>query len=144
MTNEEFTANFKQFVNLTNEATEKRAEFYRNILVVSASVLGILISLHTTQSPCIYIRLVFALSVLLLLLGTLSTSLVLYDLSLLPERTRQEYLIELQKTLGEGKSPKPISTQKKKRTVFCEKWSIYFLLSSSLSLVAYTMLSLFF
>lgn len=143
MTNEELTANFKQLVNLTNEATEKRAEFYRNILVVSASVLGILISLHTTQSPCICTRLVFALSVLLLLLGTLSTSLVLFDLSLLPERTRQEYLIELQKALEEERSPNPLSVKKRKRTVLCEKWSIYFLLSSSLSLVVYTILSLF-
>lgn len=94
--------------NLTNESTEKQAEFYRNILVVSASVLGILISLHTQQSSVLYIRLVFALSVLLLLLGTLSISLLLFDLSLLPERTRQEFLTQLQKSVSEGKVLEPV------------------------------------
>ena len=101
MTNEELKKNIQMITNLTNESTEKQAEFYRNILVVSASVLGILISLHTQQSSVLYIRLVFALSVLLLLLGTLSISLLLFDLSLLPERTRQEFLTQLQKSVSE-------------------------------------------
>jgi hypothetical protein len=143
MTNEELKKNIQMITNLTNESTEKQAEFYRNILVVSASVLGILISLHTQQSSVLYIRLVFALSVLLLLLGTLSISLLLFDLSLLPERTRQEFLTQLQKSVSEGKVLEPVYIQKRKRTVLCEKWSLIFLLSSLLSLIIYTMLSLF-
>lgn len=143
LTSEQWVKNIQKLTDLTNEATEKQTEFYRSILVAGASILGILISLHTTQSSCLCSRLVFALSIFLLLLGILLASVVLYDLSLLPEQTKKKFLEELHKVLAEDKSPNLVTAGKRKRTLFCEKWSLKILLSSFLSLFIYAMLSLF-
>jgi hypothetical protein len=62
--------------DLAEKASQLRFAFFQHILLVSASVLGILISLHENSSPCIYIRLVFLLSLVLFGLGILSTGIV--------------------------------------------------------------------
>lgn len=143
MTNEDWIKNIHKLTELTNLSTEKQAEFYRSILVAGASVLGILTSLHSTHTSCLYIRLVFALSICLLLLGVLLSAIVLRDLSLLPERTKKAFVEELHKVLSEDRSPNLINTPKEKRTERCERWSIISLLSSLFLLVIYTILSLF-
>lgn len=143
MINEDWIKNFHKLTELTNLSTDKQAEFYRSILVAGASVLGILISLHSTQTSCLYTRLVFALSICLLLLGVLLSAIVLRDLSLLPERTKKAFVEELQKVLSENRNPNLVNTPKKKRTLHCEKWSLIVLLFSLFLLVIYTILSLF-
>lgn len=143
MDNKGWVKNLQKLTEITNQATEKRMEFYQNILVAGASILGILVSLHTTQTSCLYIRLVFVLSIYLLLLGVLLSAIVLYDLSLLPERTKAAFVEELQKVLSEDRNPKPISVPKKKRTKYCEKWSLISLSASLLLLIIYTTMSLF-
>lgn len=144
MTNEDWIKNLQKLTELTNLSTEKQIEFYRSILVAGASVLGILISLHSTQTSCLYIRLVFLLSICLLLLGVLLAAIVLHDLSLLPERTKTAFADELHKVLSENRSPNPISTSKKKRTEHCERGCLIALLSSLFLLVVYTTLTLFY
>ena len=127
MTNEDWTKNFQKLTELSNLATEKQIEFYRSILVAGAGILGILISLHSTQTSCLYIRWVFLLSVYLLLLGVLLSAIVLRDLSLMPERTKKAFLI---------------CTPRKKRTAYCERWCLISLLSSFLLLTIYATLSI--
>lgn len=142
MTNEDWIKNFQKLTELSNLATEKQIEFYRSILVAGAGILGILISLHSTQTSCLYIRWVFLLSVYLLLLGVLLSAIVLHDLSLMPERTKKAFLEELQKVLSENKKPNLICTPRKKRTAYCEKWCLISLLSSFLLLIIYATLSI--
>lgn len=142
MTNEDWTKNFQKLTELSNLATEKQIEFYRSILVAGAGILGILISLHSTQTSCLYIRLVFLLSVYLLLLGVLLAAIVLRDLSLMPERTKKAFLEELRKVSSENKKPNLICTPRKKRTTYCEKWCLISLLSSFLLLIIYATLSI--
>lgn len=142
MTNEDWTKNFQKLTELSNLATEKQIEFYRSILVVGAGILGILISLHSTQTSCLYIRWVFLLSVYLLLLGVLLSAIVLRDLSLMPERTKKAFLEELGKVLSENKKPDLICTPRKKRTAYCERWCLISLLSSFLLLTIYATLSI--
>lgn len=143
MNNESWVKNLQKLTDITNQATEKRAEFYRSILVVGASILGILVSLHTTQTSCLYTRLVFALSIGLMLLGTLLSAIVLHDLSLLPEQTKKAFVEELHKVLSEDRNPRPITVPERKRTKHCERWCLISLLASLLLLVVYTVLSLF-
>lgn len=143
MTNEEWKINLQKLIDVTNRSTERQIEFYQSILVAGASVLGILISLHTTQTTALYIRLVFALSILLLLLGILLSALVLYDLSFLLEKMKVVFRDELHKALKEEREPAPVTVPKKRTTLFCQKWSLIFLLSSSVFLVIYTFLALF-
>ena len=130
--------------DLTNLSVENRAGFHRSILVAGASILGILLSLHSTQTSCLYIRLVFLLSILLLLSGVLLSAAVLRDLSLLPEQTRKAFAEELQEALLEERDPQWIGVSVRKRTVLCEKWCLISFLSSLLLLVVYTALSLFY
>ena len=135
MTNEDWTKNFQKLTELSNLATEKQIEFYRSILVAGAGILGILISLHSTQTSCLYIRWV-------LLLGVLLSAIVLRDLSLMPERTKKAFLEELGKVLSENKKPDLICTPRKKRTAYCERWCLISLLSSFLLLTIYATLSI--
>lgn len=144
MNKEDWVKNLQKLTEITNEATVKRIEFYQNILVAGAGVLGILVSLHTTQTTCLYIRLVYALSVCLLLLGVLTVAIALQDLSSLPSRCQKAFQEELQRVLREGGEPDYVPVRKKKRTVFCEKLCLISFLLSLFSLVVYTILSLFY
>lgn len=143
MNDENWVKNLQKLTDITNLATEKQIGFYQSILVAGASILGILISLHSTQTSCLYIRLVFVLSVYLLLLGILLSAIVLHDLSSLLRQVQKAFSEELRKTLSEDRSPRPISVPKRKRTERCERWCLISLLASSLSLVVYTTLSSF-
>lgn len=144
MNNENWVKNLQKLTDITNLATEKQIGFYQSILVAGASILGILISLHTTQTSCLYIRLVFLLSVYLLLSGVLLAAIVLHDLSSLPRQVQKAFAEELRKVLSEDRSPKPTSVLKKRRTILCEKWCLISLSASLFLLVIYTTLLLFF
>lgn len=135
--------NLRKLNDMANFSTEKRADFHRSILVAGASILGILLSLHSTQTSCLYIRLVFLLSILLLLSGVLLSAVVLRDLSSLPERARKVFVEELQEALLEERDPQWVGVSVKKRTVLCEKWCLISFLASLSLLVVYTVLSLF-
>ena len=136
--------NLRKLNDVANFSTEKRADFHRSILVAGASILGILLSLHSTQTSCLYIRLVFLLSILLLLSGVLLSAVVLRDLSSLPEQARKAFAEELQEALLEEMDPQWIGVSVRKRTVLCEKWCMASFLASLFLLVVYTALSLFF
>lgn len=144
MNNENWVKNLQKLTDITNLATEKQIGFYQSILVAGASILGILISLHTTQTSCLYIRLVFLLSVYLLLSGVLLAAIVLHDLSSLPRQVQKAFAEELRKVLSEDRSPQPTSVLKKRRTILCEKWCLISLSASLFLLVIYTTLLLFF
>lgn len=143
MTNEDWMKNIQMLVDLTNRSTERQLNLCQSILLVEGSILGALIALHSTQTSCLYIRLVFALSILLLLSGTLTSVVAIHDLSMLLEQAKIDLKEELHKALVERRNPTLVTTSKKKRTKVCQKWSIILLLSALFSLVIYTLLSLF-
>jgi hypothetical protein len=126
-----------KLAKLAEKSSRLRFAFFQHILLVSASVLGILISLHENSSPCIYIRLVFLLSLLLFGLGILSTGIVVYDHSLLQEDLQKRYSEESQQALREERELSPLFAKKKKRTVFHEKWSLILLASGMIVLMVY-------
>lgn len=143
MTNEDWKKNILKLIELTGKSAKEQTQFYQNILLLSSGVLGLLSLIHSTQSSCLCIRLVLALSVLLLLSNILLVLIVLYDYSRLTERLKDKLLEELRKVLRSEDKPDLVTVYKKKRTLFCEKWSLVLLASAFLSLVAYTLLSLF-
>jgi hypothetical protein len=131
---------FEQLSEVVKEATEKRISFFQYVLLVSSSILGIIISLHTTNSQCLYIRLVFVLSVIFLLLGALCMVVVLYDFSNFPERARQAYLTEIGNAMKNDEKVQPVFVNPHKRTLIFEKLSYIFLFLGLISLVTYTVL----
>ena len=143
MTSEEWLKNFHKLIGLINDSSKEQTQFYQNILLLSSGVLGLLSLIHSTQSSALYIRLVLALSIFLLLLDILLVLIVLYDYSRLTEKLKDKLLGELRKVLESGDKPSLVTVSKEKRTLFCEKYSLIFLASALLSLVIYTLLSLF-
>lgn len=143
LTSEQWVANFSKLIELINKTSKEQTQFYQNILLLSSGLLGLLSLIHSTQSSSLYIRLILALSLLLLLLNTLLVLVVLYDYSRLTEQLKDKLLAELRRVLQSGDKPSPVTVNKRKRTVFCEKWSLILLASSLLLLVVYTLLSLF-
>lgn len=143
MDNSYYKDQLKLLVEMTNEASEKRISFFQHVLLVSASILGVIISLHTTNSQCLYIRLVFLASTVFLLLGTLSLAVVLYDFSILAERARQSFRKEVQDALQKDRKCEMVFVGNPKRTLFLEKIAYIFLILGFILLVAYNGLIVF-
>lgn len=125
---------------LTTKAAEKILSFWQHLLLVSSSIDGILISLHAGSSESLYIRLAFFLSTILLTIGVLSTCIVVFDHSMLPERGRQAFVQEAQAACREDRKLNPIFVNKKRRTVFCEWLSSISLILALFLMLAYTFL----
>ena len=130
----------EQMKNLTEQSADKIYSLWQHILVVSSGIDGVLISLHTESPSHLYIRLAFFLSVFLLSIGVLCSAIVLYDLSMLVERARQEYCREFQKAIQEDRELEFFGVDYKRRTVFCQKCSYWCFGLSLLFLLVYSFL----
>lgn len=126
--------------DLTNQSSQRTLSFWQHILLVSSSIDGILISLHTGQSEHIYTQLAFLLSTVVLSLGILTTSIVVYDYSMLLERTRQKFADEFQNALREGREMRNVVVDTRKRTKFFENFSLISLICAILFMLLYTIL----
>jgi hypothetical protein len=133
----------KKLAELAVQSSEKQETFWQHVLLVFSGTFGIVVSLHSDNSPDLHIRLVFALAVVLLSLGTLCSAIVVYDHSQLVERARLEFSTEVQKALREHRAVKPVYTNMRKRTLFCKLLSCVFLVCSILSLASYSVLYAF-
>ena len=125
---------------LSEKANEKTLSLWQHILLVSSSIDGVLISLHTESPSYLYIRLVFLLSVFLLSVGVSCSAIVLFDLTALHERARQEFLHEYEKAIQDDRKLKPVYVGYKKRTLICQKTSYWCFALSMLLLLTYTIM----
>lgn len=143
MDNDYYRKQLGQLVDLTEKSAEKQLSFFQHILLVSSSTFGILISLHSNSSSCLYIRLVFSLATVILSLGCLTTAIVVYDHSFFVERSRQLFRTEVQSAMKEDREVAGVVVEKKKRTKFCEKASYILLCLSLILLSCYAVLLAF-
>jgi hypothetical protein len=127
--------------DLAAQSSDKQAAFFQHILLVSSSILGILISLHTNTSAILYIRLVYVLSVASLALGVLTTGIVVYDHSRMLEDLRRKHNRESIDALKDDRKLNPVYATKKKRTSFCEKYSLFLLVIGLFLLTIYAILA---
>ncbi|WP_430973402.1 hypothetical protein [Sunxiuqinia rutila] len=127
----------EQLNEIVKESADKKISFYKHVILVSSSILGIIISLHTTTSQCLYVRLTFVFSVISLLIGILSMVVVIYDFSHLPERILPVLQSEIENALKKDEKVKPVFVKHKKRTLILEKMSYLFLLLGMALLVTY-------
>ena len=140
---------FVKWENTYNETDEKSIQqlksFFQSILVASSSVFGILISLNDTflQSQCI--RLVFALSIVLLTLGILFSAIALYDLSTIYDRIRKELLKAEFDNVCDGRPHTPGNVRSGNRSIskVFQICSVSSLLLSLISLMVYALLITF-
>lgn len=134
---------FSKIEDYTNLSAEKQDAFSQNILLVSSSILGILISLHDNKTECLYTRVAFLISILFLVFGILTLAIMLYDRSKLVEHLRQRFVKEAQNALKEDRKLQMVSIQEGKRIRICKKISYSCLILALLMLIVYTSFSTF-
>lgn len=126
----------------SNKSTD---EFFRHILFLAVSIFGIIISLHSKLPESLYIRLVFALSMGILLLGILCVGVSVYDHTMIHKRCLEQHSDEYRKaTMDETYHPLFLTPQKRVRTLLCEKLGLITLVFSLFLLFVYLLLLLFF
>lgn len=125
---------------LTNQSSQRILSFWQHILLVASSIDGILISLHVGSSEYQCIRWAFLLSIGLLTLGVLTTSIVLYDHTMLLEQCRQKYAQEVCIAIQEDRKLNGVGVNKRKRTIIFEWTSVILLMFSFLSMLSYAIL----
>jgi hypothetical protein len=140
MDNQEFENQKKIQANYGAASLRERTSFFRHVLLVSSSIFGILVSLHSSNSSILCIRLVFLFSMVLLALGILLAGLSLYDHAMIYERARRAHYAEVDSAIKEGRDVSGIRIPEKKRTRVCEKASLSLLVFGVVTLTAYTIL----
>jgi hypothetical protein len=120
---------------MAEKALEKKISFFQYVLLVSSSILGIVVSLHQSNSPNQNIRLVFVFAVASLALGILTAGITLYNLSMTPERGRQKYISEVLSAVKEKRKLRNVVAGK---TVFYKFFGTISLCSLSLGLILLT------
>ena len=68
----------KIVIDSANRTFSKRESFDKQILILSATVLGIVVAFQDNQLECLCIRIVFVSSIILFALGILMMSITLY------------------------------------------------------------------
>lgn len=129
-----------QVEKLARESSEKQYLFFQHILLVSASIFGIVVSLHSYSASPLYIRLVFALSMVLFALGILTTGIVLYNQTYLAERMQKAFGDECKIAVTENRNWKGVAVHKLKIHIFCEKATYILLLAALFFLCLYSLL----
>lgn len=136
----DYLASFKQVFEQTNQLTEKRASWIGRILFLSATLFGILISLHSDIQANLYTRLCFAVACVLLALGTLLLSIASYTHIAVQTLARNKYAEEVQNAIRENRAVNDVRADKIKFFSKCEKCAFVCLLTSMLLLAAYSLL----
>ncbi len=134
------SSSFRTLGKLTNLLAEKRAAWHQQLLVASAALFGVLIALQKESSSYLYIRLTFALALVLLAIGILLTALVLYSHVDAVSRSRKAATEEAVNALHEARAMKPVAVRERKGFLICEKISYICFGISVLLLASYSIL----
>lgn len=117
--------------------------FYKHLLLVASSILGILISLHQTGSSPLYARVTFFLAVVLLTLGILALSVVVYDYTKTLKDFYRTYRTGLRIAKSLGNTIPPFAYYTSRKTKFFVRFSYGSLLIALVLLIIYTFLCTF-
>jgi len=123
--------------------TEKKAAYHGQLLVASSALFGILISLHTTTSSTLFVRLTFAAAVVLLSLGILLIAVATYHQVDAINRARKLYMQEAIQSLREDRDTEPVAAPERKIFLFATKAAYICFAGAVLLLAAYSVLLAF-
>jgi hypothetical protein len=140
---EYYIKQIEKYSLVKKDAYRQKILFLQSILLVSVSIVGIVISLHTTNTQFLYIRLVFLLSILLLSLGIVCLVLVLHDFSTLEDKLAQKFHDEILESMKMEVRCDAVYVDLKKTTSILEKCSYIFLLLGFILLITYSCLAEF-
>ena len=138
--------NYYYRVSKENEAYMKKSQdsqeqFFRQMLLVCSTILGILVSLHQIPSEVRYSRVVFLAAVALLAASILAVSIVLYDYSKMPIRIWKAYQDKIEEARTENRTVRPFLVKHLRRTLFFQRTACLLMALSLVSLVVYAFVS---
>jgi hypothetical protein len=131
----------KELRGVMDRRFEKQVAFAQHVLLLSSSLFGILIALHSSgiQSPPHHW--VFALANSLLAAGILGTAIGLYGHVDTLRRAQEAFARELQAARSEHRDARTVAISARNIFLACEKSGYIFLLLSVLMLALYSVLS---
>ncbi len=129
--------------NIKEVTLSKQETFSQQFLLVSSTLLGIVVSLHSTNSQCLYIRLVFLLALVLLSLGVLANMIVVADFLQIRERAQKAFHDEWSSAVREDRQMGPLKVDWRKRTLFSRKAALICFVSGLIVLTSYSILIVF-
>ena len=127
-----YESKLSELSDITQESADIQRSFLQHALLVSSSMLGILVSLHTTTPQCRWLRWVFALAV-----GVLANAIALYAQTRLADRVVRKYAAEYKAALSEHRQLHPVVVNKTMLHTACERATYILLLSALLLLGIY-------
>jgi len=116
----------KQVVDSTKKVFNEQKSFNQQILILSATVLGIVVAFQDKQSECLYIRLLFVSSIVLFALGILMLSITLYEYVKFEYRRHYALCKEVDKIKKRQPFKKIISVNTKKVHNFAKNPLMFF------------------
>ena len=141
--NKYYEDNHKENSKLSFKAFQKRSEFWQGVLVASASLYGILVSLHDNFQEPLCTRVVFLCLTVVLTIGVSTAGVTLYNYAILLERHRQEVEKELLSALNKDALVSEVHTGLSKKEEFVEWLALFALLITPFLLLAYTILKMY-
>ena len=132
-----YESKLSELSDITQESADIQRSFLQHALLVSSSMLGIPVSLHTTTPQCRWLRWVFALAVGILVLGVLANATALYAQTRLADRVVRKYAAEYKAALSEHRQLRPVVVNKTMLHTACERATCILLLSALLLLGFY-------
>lgn len=125
---------------LMEEHVKIRRLWLQHVLLLASTLFGILISLHSNISYNLYARWNFALAIVLLALGILTTSIALYAHVDTLKRIRILYAKEAQNAIREGRATGYVNVNERKVFGICESIGYLCLIACVLLLASYSVL----
>lgn len=117
-------SDYEKLSKITVEENEALRAWFRHVLLVTSTLLGILISLHPTSQGILLPRLCYSLAAFLLALGILGTFVVLYNFSAISARkVRKTYSDELKNAIREQRDIRIVGVKTPKYVYIIEKVS---------------------
>lgn len=143
MENQYYYDRMLELKEMKDFAVDKRSSFFQYILFAAASIVGITAALHTGRSEFLYIRILFAGSIVLFSLGILTCCIALYEAQRVADILQQKYHAEIERAVEEDRKVNPVFAGKSKRMQVCEASTLIFLPLGLIFLSLYACLSEF-
>ncbi len=131
---------FRKSKELMELFNEKQSEWLQRVLFLSATLFGVLVSLHTTTEAGLYSRLAFGASLVSLALGILMLAIALYSHIDSLKRVRKAYTEEAGSAVRERREVGFVSVPPRKFYTACEVAAYIFLPLSVVLLTTYSVM----
>lgn len=110
----------RELIKATREFQEKKYAWSQHVQLLAASLFGILIALHGSNSDThLAARLAFALAIVLLALGILLNAITIYGHIDAVGRTRAAFLDEMKAALREHRDVGPVAVPERRLFATC-------------------------